>query len=144
VAVYGFQVGTRTPLHGEPPARQEMNRARIGYDNTGTLRESGEHARAGTNVRLNPWMVGDARRSERRVVVRHALEDRGVNAVTRPLVVHAERLNDEQWAVQLMRPGYGALEREVEPAASGGNHPVQHVVAVASRRVGVDGEEAVG
>jgi len=73
--------------------------------------------------------VGDAAPVERRALVDHPLQDKGVKPVARPAMSNRQRFDHNQGHVQTAGVMDGVLQSEVVLAPSRGGHPVQHVMA---------------
>ena len=131
VPVNGFQphiqlLGSRAHHAGQEEAGEV-----IGDHQGGLLGESLEKALALSLGALDVGVIRHPRLVEGRLLVGHALDHEGVQAVACPTVVGSQRLQDQERLAQSLRLGCRVLQPEVPPGASGRDHPIEDVVAFA-------------
>ncbi len=122
--------------------RQEEARELVGHHHRGVARQGGQQAPTGVARGLDVRVVADAGAGECAGVVGHPVENKAVDAVAGPGIVHAQRLEYQQRFAQLARPLERPIEAEVPRRAPGGDHPVEDEVAVAAHRGVVLGQDA--
>ena len=110
--------------------RKEIGREVVRHDDARLRGERREQAPPVARPRLDVRMMEDAGAREGRGVVRHPLQHEGVEAIVRPRVAGAERLEHDQRSTQAPSVTDGPVEREGPRGTAGGRHPVQHVPTV--------------
>ena len=109
----------------------------VGDDDRGVLGEGREQTAAGAGFGFE---IGEVRHPARRKgggVVGHPVDHEPVQPVGRPPITAPQRLEHQQRFAETAGPPGGALEPEVEPGPSGGDHPVEDPRAILSDRRGI-------
>ena len=132
IAVDDFELHVDAPRYCSHHARQEEARELIGDQAAGALCQGLQHAFARPRFRLNVWQVGDAGAPKQFLVVLHALQDKRVQPIARPLVAATQRLEDQQGPPEVAGVLHGPLQAKVGVAPARTGHPIQDVIATLS------------
>lgn len=125
-------------------ARHEEARPIVAHHHAGPRRKCFQKALAVAGPLLGVWEVGHVGPFKAPRIVRHALEEEGVQAVAGERVVHAQGFEDDQRLLEVPRVLDRPVQREVGLGPPERRHPVEDEVTPASDGVGGERSDADG